>query len=221
LSRIVAILAVFSLFLVALAASAVAADLPVGGAQPVAAVSTGDAPGAATSPQLLRARASTLTAYRGALRAARRAGISLHAGTGLIGRSSSIRQLHRMRLTLLRREHRFQRVVRVIRAALGQRGSRYVWGGASPSGFDCSGLVMWSYHRAGIRLPHSTSALIGIGRRVARTAMLPGDLVFSDGGGHVGIYIGHGTVVHAPHAGTVVSLAALRSWSVVAIRRII
>ena len=230
MSRILAILAVFSLFIV-IPAAAAASGPPAGGAttstpptraaHPGGSISTGDAPGHGTSPQLLRARASALAAYRGAQRSAHRAGISLHAGPGLIGRSSSIRQLHRLRSSLLHSEHRLLRVVRVIHAAVGERGRPYVWGGASPSGFDCSGLVMWSYHHAGMNLPHSTYAQIGLGHPVARGAIQPGDLVFSEGGGHVGIYIGHGTVIHAPHAGTVVSLAALRSWPIAAIRRMI
>ena len=109
----------------------------------------------------------------------------------------------------------------VVRAALGQLGTPYRWGGARPGGFDCSGLVVWSYGRIGMRLPHSTSGLIRMGRSVRRSAIRPGDLVFTYGGGHVGIYIGHGLVEAAPHSGARVDREPLSSWWIVAIRRII
>ena len=71
-----------------------------------------------------------------------------------------------------------------------------MWGGGSPaSGFDCSGLVSWAYGRLGVRLPHSSYALYGRGRRVARSRMKPGDLVFFYGLGHVGMYLGRGRMV--------------------------
>jgi cell wall-associated NlpC family hydrolase len=109
----------------------------------------------------------------------------------------------------------------MLRAVRRQIGAPYRWGGASPAGFDCSGLVMWSYGRARIALPHSTYALLGVGRSVTRAAIRPGDLVFSEGGGHVGIYVGHGVVIHAPHSGARVSRVPLRYWPLSAIRRVI
>src|SRR5262245_53919046 len=98
----------------------------------------------------------------------------------------------RVRLTLS------QRVVKLARTQLGVP---YVYGGASPSGFDCSGLVMWVYGRLGIHLPHNAAALYGVGRPVPRSALRPGDLVFFSGLGHVGLYIGRGRMIHAPHSG--------------------
>ena len=183
-------------------------------------------PAMVPSPQLGEARDAALIAYHGALRAARTAGLRVHAGPGAIMRASSVSRLRQARAAWLRREYGYQHITirrhRVVRAALRQRGTRYVWGGASPAGFDCSGLVMWAYGRVGIGLPHSSGAQIERGRGVLRRAIKPGDdLVFSEGGGHVGIYIGHGMVVHAPHTGTVVSVAPLRTWPVTAIRRII
>ena len=93
-------------------------------------------------------------------------------------------------------------------------GTPYAWGGATPgTGFDCSGLVRFVYRRFGIRLPHSSWADLSYGRRILRRSLRPGDLVFFYGAGHVGIYAGHGLVLHAPHAGTRVRLTPLRRWS--------
>jgi cell wall-associated NlpC family hydrolase len=93
-------------------------------------------------------------------------------------------------------------------------GVPYVYGGASPrTGFDCSGLVAYVYHHFGVSLPHYTVAQFGRGHRVGRGALRPGDLVFFNGLGHVGIYVGHGRFVHAPHTGTRVRVASLgESW---------
>jgi cell wall-associated NlpC family hydrolase len=104
-------------------------------------------------------------------------------------------------------------------------GTPYRWGGSSPAGFDCSGLVYWVYGQLGIELPHSSYALYGQGRRVARSRMKAGDLLFFSGLGHVGIYIGRGRMVHAPHSGTrvqVVRLARSSYWARLAgVRRIV
>jgi cell wall-associated NlpC family hydrolase len=99
---------------------------------------------------------------------------------------------------------------RAAALAVREVGVPYRWGGASPAGFDCSGLVYWAYGRLGIELPHSSYALYDLGRRVARPTMKPGDLLFFSGLGHVGIYIGRGRMVHAPHSGTRVQIVDLR-----------
>jgi cell wall-associated NlpC family hydrolase len=92
-------------------------------------------------------------------------------------------------------------------------GVPYVWGGSGPRGFDCSGLVRYVYKRFGIELPHSSYADFGLGRRVAsRWALKPGDLVFFGGLGHVGLYVGHGKFIHAPHTGTRVQISKLSEF---------
>ena len=93
-------------------------------------------------------------------------------------------------------------------------GTRYVYGGTSPrTGFDCSGFVRYVYAHFGLALPHSSYAQYALGRRVARSALRPGDLVFFDGLGHVGMYIGNGQFVHAPHTGDVVRISSLdEAW---------
>jgi len=97
----------------------------------------------------------------------------------------------------------------VVGIAMSQLGTPYVWGGAAPGGFDCSGLVMWAYAQVGVSLPHSTYALFAMGVPVSRDELAPGDLVFFDGVGHVGIYIGGDEFIHAPHTGDVVKISSL------------
>jgi len=115
---------------------------------------------------------------------------------------------------------------RAAAIAVREVGVPYRWGGSSPAGgFDCSGLVYWTYGRLGIELPHSSYALYDQGRRVARSRMKPGDLLFFSGLGHVGIYIGLGRMVHAPHSGTRVQVVNLGRSSygarLVGVRRVI
>jgi cell wall-associated NlpC family hydrolase len=100
----------------------------------------------------------------------------------------------------------------VVGIAMRYLGVPYVWGGASPSGFDCSGLVMYVYAQMGVSLPHYTGAQWNVGVPVSRSDLEPGDLVFFDGLGHVGIYIGGGQFIHAPHSGTVVQISSLSGW---------
>jgi cell wall-associated NlpC family hydrolase len=101
----------------------------------------------------------------------------------------------------------------VVGAAMQEVGVPYVWAGDSPSGFDCSGLVMYAYSQVGVSLPHSSYAMESVGTAVPRGQLEPGDIVFFDGGGHVGIYIGGGEFVHAPHTGTDVQVSSLDSGS--------
>jgi murein DD-endopeptidase len=100
---------------------------------------------------------------------------------------------------------------RAATIALKAVGVPYRWGGSSPaSGFDCSGLVYWAYGKLGVELPHSSYALYDVGRRVGRSRLRAGDLLFFYGLGHVGMYIGHGRMVHAPSSGRLVEIVKLR-----------
>ena len=96
--------------------------------------------------------------------------------------------------------------------ALRYLGVPYVWGGASPSGFDCSGLVMYVYAQLGISLPHYTVAQWNATQPISQSEMQPGDLVFFNGLGHVGIYIGGGRFVDAPHTGSVVRVDSISGF---------
>ena len=101
----------------------------------------------------------------------------------------------------------------VVGIAMQYLGVPYVWGGASPSGFDCSGFVAYVYGQMGVSLPHNAAAQYGSGVPVSRDALESGDLVFFNGLGHVGIYIGGGQFVHSPHSGDVVKISSLSdSW---------
>ena len=103
--------------------------------------------------------------------------------------------------------------LRVVGYAKRFVGVRYVYGGSTPrSGFDCSGFVRYVYAHFGISLPHSSYAQFNDGRRVARGSLRPGDLVFFDGLGHVGMYVGNGRFIHAPHSGTRVRIEKLAGW---------
>lgn len=95
------------------------------------------------------------------------------------------------------------------RIALQFQGVPYVWGGASPSGFDCSGLAAYAYAKIGKSVPHYTYAIWSAFPQVPFDQLQPGDLVFFSGLGHMGIYIGDGNMVHAPHTGDVVRVAAM------------
>lgn len=100
---------------------------------------------------------------------------------------------------------------RAARIALRAVGVPYRWGGTSLSGgFDCSGLVYWTYRQLGVTVPHNSYALYSAGRRVAQNHMQPGDVLVFSGLGHVGLYLGRGRMVHAPQSGRDVEVVRLR-----------
>lgn len=98
----------------------------------------------------------------------------------------------------------------VVDAALSQVGTPYVYGGSQPGGFDCSGLTSWAYAQSGKTIPRTSGAQWAGGQAVSVDDMQPGDIVVSYGGGHVGIYIGNGQMVHAPTTGDVVKVSPLQ-----------
>ena len=110
-----------------------------------------------------------------------------------------------------------------IDTALAQLGKPYVWAGAGPSSYDCSGLVQYAFGAAGISLPHSSQLQSTMGVPVARADLQPGDVIaFYSPVGHVGIYLGNGLMVHAPTTGDVVRIAAVDTmWGYNTARRLV
>ncbi|MBQ0965193.1 MULTISPECIES: C40 family peptidase [Streptomyces] len=100
------------------------------------------------------------------------------------------------------------RAAAAVAYAYQKLGSPYVWGATGPNAFDCSGLTQAAYRAAGVSLPRTTYAQIDAGRRVPRSELLPGDLVFFYSGiSHVGIYVGNGQMIHAPNPSAPVRVA--------------
>ena len=93
-------------------------------------------------------------------------------------------------------------------------GIPYKWGGASPeTGFDCSGFTMYVFAKLGVSLPHHAASQYGMGTPVSKDQLQPGDLVFFNGLGHMGMYIGGGQFIHSPRTGDVVKISNLSdSW---------
>lgn len=91
-----------------------------------------------------------------------------------------------------------------LAAAGTQVGKPYVSGGSGPNSYDCSGLTQWAYAQAGVSITRTTYTQANDGTRIGRGELMPGDLVFFNDLGHVGLYAGNGTVIHAPYPGKVV-----------------
>jgi cell wall-associated NlpC family hydrolase len=97
-------------------------------------------------------------------------------------------------------------IAQVVQAALTREDAKYRAGGTGPDAFDCSGLVMWSFAKAGVKLKHGTANQIKQVKRISKKDLKPGDLVFSGrakgGIQHVALYIGNGKVIHATYGST-------------------
>ncbi|GAA3453192.1 hypothetical protein GCM10018962_50250 [Dactylosporangium matsuzakiense] len=104
---------------------------------------------------------------------------------------------------------RARKTATAIAYAKAQVGKPYRFATAGPDTFDCSGLVMKAWEAAGYQLPRVTYDQIKVGERVTRDQLIPGDLVFTNNGGHVELYIGDDTVVNAGHTGVSVHLQDL------------
>jgi cell wall-associated NlpC family hydrolase len=113
------------------------------------------------------------------------------------------------------------KAAQALRYAMSKLGSPYVWGAAGPSTFDCSGLTMWAYKQVGINLPHYTGSQWNAGTHVSESQMQPGDLIFfySDLH-HMGMYVGGGKMIHAPHTGDVVRIAPLAGRPIAGVVRV-
>jgi len=102
-------------------------------------------------------------------------------------------------------------VQKVIAFARHQLGVRYSWGGTSRrTGFDCSGLVYAAYRSIGMKIPRSTWGQLDVGRRVGFARLQPGDLVFTEGGGHVQLVVSKRAAISAPQTGERVRYVPLR-----------
>jgi cell wall-associated NlpC family hydrolase len=99
----------------------------------------------------------------------------------------------------------------VLNWAYSKLGTPYLYGGTGPR-YDCSGFVMMAWRQAGVSLPRVVPDQFNATRRVARSDLQPGDLVFFDGLGHVGIYVGGGKFIHSPHTGDVVKVTSLSGY---------
>jgi peptidoglycan DL-endopeptidase CwlO len=107
-----------------------------------------------------------------------------------------------------------------VDAALSKLGSPYLWGATGPNSFDCSGLMVWAYAQAGISLPRTSRAQYAGTRRISRSELQPGDLVFAGNPvHHVGMYIGNGQIVHSPHSGATVSIRSMERRDLVGFGR--
>ncbi|WP_433712650.1 C40 family peptidase [Nocardia sp. CA-084685] len=106
-------------------------------------------------------------------------------------------------------------------AAKSKIGAQYSWGASGPFSFDCSGLVQWAYKQAGIELPRTSFEQSHVGAPVAFEDLQPGDIVVTNGGGHVGLYAGDGKLLNAVQSGQPVSYTTLRPDMVVTARRMV
>ncbi|MEZ0071982.1 C40 family peptidase [Planotetraspora sp. GP83] len=126
-------------------------------------------------------------------------------------KASAKRSKKKMKLSKAARQQ--ARARRAVRAAKRHIGDPYRWGATGPRAFDCSGLVQFAWRKAGVRLPRTTwSMRSAVRKKISWGHLKPGDLIFTSGGGHVGIYVGHGKMIHSPHTGARVRIDRLDSY---------
>ena len=130
-------------------------------------------------------------------------------------RTNSQRAVVRQSISEPARNNGISGGLNVLRAALAQTGVPYLWGGETPKGFDCSGLILNIARRFGLRLPHSAADQASYGKAVVRDALRPGDLVFfantyKPGISHVGVYKGGDKFVHASSGRGEVTVGSLK-----------
>jgi len=111
--------------------------------------------------------------------------------------------------------------VLVVNIAKKYVGTPYIWGGSSPRGFDCSGFIKYVYAKIHIYLPHYTRFQYSYGRYINRNQLRPGDLVFFNNLGHVGMYIGNHSFIHAPRSGDYVRISSIHRDSYYGARRLL
>lgn len=104
------------------------------------------------------------------------------------------------------------RAQKAVAFAYKQLGKPYVWGATGPGSYDCSGLTQAAWRAAGVSIPRTTYDQWGSLVHVPFSTLRPGDLLLFNGLGHVGIYVGHGYLIDAPHTGAVVEKVALAGW---------
>ncbi len=113
-------------------------------------------------------------------------------------------------------------VTMITLLAIQHLGKPYVWGATGPNAFDCSGLVCYVYAQIGVNLPRVTFSQVHSGKAVSPNELAPGDIVFFRHNAHVGIYLGGGWYIHAPHTGDVVKISPLSGRSdISACRRVL
>ncbi|MEQ4716421.1 C40 family peptidase [Nonomuraea sp. B19D2] len=102
---------------------------------------------------------------------------------------------------------------KAVSAAKNQIGDPYRYGGTGPGSFDCSGLVQYAWKKAGVKIPRvASSQFARIGNKVSWRHLQPGDLLFFNGLGHVGMYVGKGRMIHSPRTGERVRIDKLGGW---------
>lgn len=113
--------------------------------------------------------------------------------------------------------------VGAVQAAEREIGVPYVWGGTTPAGFDCSGLVMWAYAQVGIDLPHYSGAQFSSTTHISMADIQPGDLLFYGPGGsdHVAMYVGGGSMIEAPYTGANVWITGVRTDGLAGVGRVV